>query len=102
MLLYLIEKEGKGMQSKTKPGDTFYKLTAQWLFKSKTENIWKCTCTCGGYCYVKENALEQDIVKECGKCKENKRNKIDDGNYIGPMWLRRPETMQPESGVESY
>lgn len=95
------------MKSTIKPGDVFCDLTAQWAYKKKKGRVWKCTCKCGGYCYVKEKALLQKVVRNCEKCEENKKKiaelaNID--NYIGPMWLRRPEseneTTQPEPGVE--
>lgn len=97
------------MKSTIKPGDVFCDLTAQWTYKKKEDRVWKCTCKCGGYCYVKEKALIQKVAKNCEKCEENKK-KIAElaniNNYIGPMWLRRPETenetMQPESGAASY
>lgn len=48
------------------PEMTFGSLTTKWSWKSKDQRIWKCTCKCGGYCYVKENALVDGMVKNCG------------------------------------
>lgn len=65
---------------KIKPGDTFGKLTAQWYWnrKGKKGKVWKCTCKCGGYCYVKSNSLEQGIVKSCERCREWKKEQLDE------------------------
>ena len=42
-------------------------LTTRWSGKNRTcQKVWKCTCECGGYCYVKEDALIDGIVKNCG------------------------------------
>ena len=47
-------------------------LTTRWSWKNHTcRRVWKCTCECGGYCYVKEDALIKGIVMNCGKCEEN-------------------------------
>ena len=47
-------------------------LTTKWCWKNHNfRRIWKCTCECGGYCYVKEDALINEIVTDCGKCEEN-------------------------------
>ena len=45
---------------------------AFWMSDRKMElekpcrKVWKCTCECGGYCYVREDALIDGIVKNCG------------------------------------
>lgn len=77
------------MTSIIKQGDTFNNLTAQWIFIKKKGNVWKCTCKCGGYCYVKEKALVEGIVSDCGKCAERSRKElnISKNDYMGPMWL---------------
>ena len=42
-------------------------LTAKWSWKNHTcRKVWKCTCECGGYCYVREDALIDGIVKNSG------------------------------------
>lgn len=54
------------------PGMRFGALTTKWSWKNHNfRRIWKCTCECGGYCYVKEDALINGIVTDCGKCEEN-------------------------------
>ncbi len=54
------------------PGMRFGALTTKWSWKNHNfRRIWKCTCECGGYCYVKEDALIKGIVMDCGKCEEN-------------------------------
>lgn len=62
-----------------KEGDTFGKLTAVWSWKrsGEKERVWKCTCKCGGYCYVKDNALVQGIVKNCGRCRSWKKELME-------------------------
>jgi hypothetical protein len=54
------------------PGMCFGHLTTKWNWKNHTcRKVWKCTCDCGGYCYVKEDALIKGIVKDCGsECHE--------------------------------
>ncbi len=42
------------------PEMTFGSLTTKWS--------WKSPCKCGGYCYVKEDALVDGFVKKCEKC----------------------------------
>lgn len=45
----------------------FGQLETKWSWNNKRcGKIWKCTCGCGGYCYVKEEALILGIVKDCG------------------------------------
>lgn len=60
------------------PEMTFGSLTTKWSWKSKDQRIWKCTCKCDGYCYVKEEALVDGTVKNCGaECHlEMKRNTL--------------------------
>lgn len=42
-------------------------LTTRWSWKNHScRKVWKCTCKCGGYCYVKEDALIDGFVKHCG------------------------------------
>jgi hypothetical protein len=42
-------------------------LTTKWSWKNHTcRKVWKCTCECGGYCYVREDALIDGVVKNCG------------------------------------
>lgn len=41
-------------------------LTAKWSWNAKSDRIWKCTCKCGNSCYVKELALREKIVMDCG------------------------------------
>ena len=41
-----------------KPNLAFGQLETKWS--------WNNTCDCGGYCYVKEEALVLGIVKNCG------------------------------------
>lgn len=54
------------------PGMRFGALTTKWSWKNHNfRRIWKCICECGGYCYVKEDALINGIVTDCGKCEEN-------------------------------
>lgn len=49
------------------PGMCFGHLTTKWNWKNHScRKVWKCTCDCGGYCYVKEEALMLGIVKDCG------------------------------------
>ena len=49
------------------PEMTFGSLTTKWSWKNHTcRKVWKCTRECGGYCYVKENALIDGVVKNCG------------------------------------
>ena len=49
-----------------KPGDRVGNLKAIWCWKAKYDYIWKCSCRCGKYCYVKERALLERIVTDCG------------------------------------
>ena len=44
----------------------FGNLATQWCFGSEANKVWKCTCSCGGICYVKETALQQGEVEDCG------------------------------------
>lgn len=49
------------------PGMYFEHLETKWYWKNKhCQKVWKCTCDCGGYCYVKEDALILGITKDCG------------------------------------
>ena len=42
-------------------------LTTRWSWKNHScRKVWKCTCKCGGYCYVKEDALTE-IMEEPGR-----------------------------------
>ena len=58
-----------------KPNLVFGQLETKWSWNNKRcGKIWKCTCECGGYCYVKEEALILGIVKDCGaECHLKKR-----------------------------
>lgn len=60
------------------PGMTFGYLKTKWCWKSKKHNrIWKCTCACGGYCYVKEEALIRNIARDCdGEIHKREHGKI--------------------------
>lgn len=50
-----------------RPNLTFGQLETKWFWNNKRcGKIWKCICDCGGYCYVKEEALILGIVKNCG------------------------------------
>lgn len=42
------------------------KLKKMWSWKANGETIWKCRCECGGTCYVKDRALMDCIVLDCG------------------------------------
>nr|DAF82006.1 MAG TPA: hypothetical protein [Caudoviricetes sp.] len=63
-----IIKEKKGIFTMdVEPNLCFGQLETKWSWKNKRYGrIWKCTCECGGYCYVKEEALVMGIVKDCG------------------------------------
>ncbi|EHI59063.1 MAG: hypothetical protein ACLTC4_05975 [Hungatella hathewayi] len=51
------------------PGQTFGDLETRWYWNTKSgERVWKCVCTCGGYCMVKERGLTEHLVTNCG-CK---------------------------------
>ena len=62
----IIKAKGD-VNMKVIPGMCFGHLTTKWNWKNHTcRKVWKCTCDCGGYCYVKEDALIKGIVKDCG------------------------------------
>ena len=62
----LNQKKGWGIM-KVISDMSFGRLTTKWSWKNKRYGrIWKCTCECGGYCCVKEEALVMGIVKDCG------------------------------------
>ena len=50
-------------------------LTAKWYWNSKSGKVWKCLCKCGCVCYVKETALLQHVVTDCG-CQCSIQSKI--------------------------
>lgn len=50
-------------------GMKFGMLTVKWYWNSKDgERVWKCLCSCGRPCYIKELALLDGYVKDCGHC----------------------------------
>lgn len=73
---------------------TFGRLTTKWSWKNKRYGkIWKCTCECGGYCYVKEEALVMGIVKDCGGiCHQ----KVVPSAIMESYAYARGETVTPE------
>ncbi|UWO83097.1 hypothetical protein NQ487_19715 [Hungatella hathewayi] len=51
----------------------FGDLTTQWCYGLAPDRVWKCTCGCGSVCYVKEAALQQNIVENCGNAIHKKK-----------------------------
>lgn len=57
----------------------FGKLIAIKPTKERTNRgsvIWECKCECGKFCYVSENALENNTTKSCGCSKEESWKKV--------------------------
>lgn len=52
-------------------GKVYGFLAPKWYWNDKSgERFWKCTCLlCHSPCYVKERALDNRIVVDCG-CKK--------------------------------
>lgn len=51
------------------PGQHYGDLEARWYWNTKSgERVWKCVCTCGNSCTVKERGLTLGLVTSCG-CK---------------------------------
>ena len=54
----------------------FGNLATQWCFGSEANKVWKCTCSCGCVCYVKETALQQGEVEDCGSSIHKRKIKV--------------------------
>ena len=76
------------------PNLFFGQLETKWFWKSKRYGrIWKCSCECGGYCYVKEEALVMGIVKDCGGICDQK---VVPNALMESYAYARGETVTPE------
>ncbi len=55
------------------PGEIYEYLVPRWSWKTNQgEKIWKCECKkCGGTCYIKEQAIMEHVVTNCGCTTEN-------------------------------
>lgn len=60
---------------KIKPNQQFGNLVTRWSWNSRSGRVWKCGCSCGGYCYVKEYALQNDLVHNCGDVNSHQHNR---------------------------
>lgn len=69
-----------------KENDRFGLLTTCWSWIHNKTIIWKCLCDCGNVCYVKEVALLNHVVNDCGcGCSKSKSREID-RSKLGKNW----------------
>lgn len=63
----------------------FGNLKTLWCFGTETNKVWKCICSCGDVCYVKENALQRGEVEDCGS--NIHKRKIIVSNHVKRKYL---------------
>ncbi len=84
-----------------KPNMHFGSLETKWYWNNKKYGrIWKCICDCGGYCYVKEEALIVGIAKECDSIIHHPRS--TNKYYLGAeesYAYARGEAVTPEETI---
>lgn len=77
------------MKQRISNGIRFGNLTTEWSYGSGDNKIWKCTCSCGKICYVKERALLNNIVKDCGESLHKTQNKHRKTNTYNNRPIRK-------------